>query len=135
MNPDRTSGTTLDEVTLGELRRELRHLVALAHTGELPRPTVVNGPDHEMPGHEWQVEQRTVPGYRKPPTWYVRTVDEPETTDAVYVCPPDLSRPAEDFTAMPTDSARQLAMAILAACDRADHQALKIIRLTDRRKK
>jgi len=117
-----------------ELRRELRHLVAMADCTEKPLPTRINPPDHPMPGHEWEIQQRTIPGYSKPPTWLVRTVDEPETTDAVYISSPDCVYPAEDFIAMPTDTARQLAMAILAAADRADHVALGIPQLQDHRK-
>ncbi|MER0443100.1 hypothetical protein ABR738_00665 [Streptomyces sp. Edi4] len=33
-----------------------------------------------MPGWEWVVEQRTVRPRNTPPTWWVRTVEDPETS-------------------------------------------------------
>lgn len=124
----------LDDLTLAELRHELRHLVALAGSADRPKPTRINPPEHAMPGHEWEVQQRTITMRPTGPTWLVRTVDDSDTSDAVYVSSPDSLYPTEDFIAMPTDTARQLAMAILAAADRADHQALGITRLEDRRR-
>lgn len=128
---------TADDLTLAQLRTELRHLVALADTAERPRPDVINPLGHGMAGHEWRVAQETASGVR-PPMWVVRTVDDPETRDGVYVAQPDPYltydwEPRLDFAAMSPTDARRLAMALLAAADRADHQALGVTRLQDRR--
>lgn len=126
-----------DDLTLGQLRRELRHLVALADSAERPKPTAINPPGHPMPGHEWFIEQRVnARGFQRVPTWVVRTVDEPDTSDAVYVCPSDVKTPNNewDFIAMDVVEARRLAMALLAAADRADHLAADVPRLEDRRR-
>lgn len=122
---------------LAELRRELMELVAIADSAERPRPDVVNPPGHAMPGHEWRVSQHVLPGHR-PPLWVVRTADGEATKPAVYVAEPDRVRDYDwadrlDFTAMAPTDARRLAMALLAAADRADHQAAGVPRLEDRR--
>ncbi|MEU3399395.1 hypothetical protein [Streptomyces filamentosus] len=123
----------IEGLTLQQVRKELEHLVALAQTGERPRPTLINPPGHPMTGWEWIVEQRTTAPRRTPPTWWVRTVDEPETSGAVYVSSPDSAAPGEDFTAMfPTD-ARRLGLALIAAADRAEHAHAGIPRLEDHR--
>jgi hypothetical protein len=127
--------TAADGLTLDQLRIKLRHLVAMADTAERPKPDVINPPEHGMAGHEWRVIQDT--GVR-PPVWVVRAVDEPEARDCVYVAQPDpyVSYDWErqlDFVAMSPLDARRLAMALLAAADRADHQALGVTRLEDRR--
>lgn len=124
-----------DGMSLAELRKELCHLVALADSAERPKPSGINPPGHPMPGYEWLVHQRTLRGYPSTPTWWVRTVDEDECSDVVYVSSPDSMAPGDDFIAMPTDAARQLAMALLAAADRADHQVHGVPRLEDRRRK
>jgi hypothetical protein len=126
-----------DGVTLGQLRTELRRLVALADTAERPKPDVINPPGHAMPGQEWRIAQSTVPGVR-PPLWVVRSVDDAETSDGVYVAQPDpyVSYDWErqlDFVAMSPLDARRLAMAILAAADRAEHLSAGVVRLEDRR--
>jgi hypothetical protein len=125
----------VDDLTLGQVRRELTRLVSLAGSATLPKPTRINPPDHEMPGAEWEISQHTIIPFAKVPSWFVRAVDDSETCDAVYISSPDSVYPAEDFTAMPTGDARRLAMAILAAADRADHRALRVPRLDDQRNK
>jgi hypothetical protein len=122
---------------LEELRRQLLNLVAIADSGQRPRPDVINPPGHAMPGHEWRVDQRVLPG-RRPPLWVVRTVDDEETRPHVYVAEPDRVREYDwidrlDFTSMSTTDARRLAMALLAAADHAEHRAAGVPRLEDRR--
>lgn len=129
--------TAADDLTLAQLRVELRHLVALADTAERPKPDVINPPGHGMAGHEWRVTQDAAMGVR-PPMWVVRSVDDPETLDGVYVAQPDPYltydwEPQLDFAAMSPTDARRLAMALLAAADRADRLALGVTRLEDRR--
>lgn len=133
---------TLDGLQLGEVRRELAMLVAMADTAERPKPDVINPPGHAMPGHEWRVDQRVrVPGPGiKPPLWVVRTVDDEEFRDCVYVAEPDRTREYDwmhrlDFTPMEPVDARRLAMALLAAADRAEHLTAGVPRLEDRRRK
>jgi hypothetical protein len=129
---------TLYDSTIGEIRRELAHLVAMADTAERPKPDVINGPDHAMPGHEWRVEQHVRVDRHRPPIWIVRTVDEEETRDLVYVAEPDPYRVHDwmdrlDFTPMQPVDARRLAVALLAAADRAEHLTAGVTRLEDRR--
>jgi hypothetical protein len=129
--------TIADDLTLGQLRRELARLVALADTAERPKPDVINPPDHHMAGHEWRIAQ-DVPSGRRPPLWVVRTVDDPETRDGVYVAQPDPYATYDwerqlDFVAMSPTDARRLATALLAAADRASHLTAKVPRLEDRR--
>lgn len=128
---------TVDDLTLGQLRRELAHLVAIADSAERPKPDVINPPGHGMAGHEWRVGQ-AMPFATRPPLWVVRTVDETETRDSVYVAQPDpyvtydWERQLDFVPLSPTD-ARRLAMALLAAADRADHLTADVPRLEDRR--
>lgn len=122
-----------EDLTLGEIRKELEHLVALARTGEHPRPTLINPPGHPMPGWEWVIEQRTLRPRRRPPTWWVRTVDDPETSGAVYISTPDSLAPGDDFDAMPPCDARRLGLSLIAAADRAEHLHAGVPRLDDRR--
>lgn len=115
---------TADEVALGDLRSMLVEMVALAQTADKPRPTSVNRAPHPMPGHEWAVDARmhhTVYDHyrRERAGWLVRATDDPDDADCIFVSTPD-AMDGEDFMAVPTTSARQLAMALLAACDRAD---------------
>ena len=124
---------------LSEVRDELAQLVAMADTAERPKPDVVNGPDHAMPGLEWQVQQHVRVDMRRPPLWIVRTVDEDECRDCVYVAEPDRTREYDwmallDFTPMTPVDARRLAMALLAAADRAEHLSAGVPRLEDRRR-
>ncbi|GAA1110576.1 hypothetical protein [Streptomyces javensis] len=123
----------IENLTLQEVRKELEQLVALAQSGERPRPTLINPPGHPMPGWEWVIEQRTVTQRHTTPTWWVRTVDEPETSGAVYVSSPDCMEPGEEFGAMfPTD-ARRLGLALIAAADRAEHVEAGVPRIEDHR--
>jgi hypothetical protein len=126
-----------DGLTLDELRVELRHLVALADSAERPKPDAINPPEHSMAGHEWRVIQEA-PYASRTPLWVVRTVDEAETRDAVYVAQPDPYVTFDwerqlDFIPMSPLGARRLAMALLAAADRADHLTAGVPRLADRR--
>lgn len=126
-----------DDLTLGQLRGELARLVAQADTAELPKPDVINGPDHAMPGHEWRVVQQVRVDRHQPPSWIVRTVDDEDTRDCVYLAEPDIYRAYDwmdrlDFTAMTPVDARRLAMALLAAADRAEHLTAGVTRLEDR---
>ncbi|MFI8448209.1 hypothetical protein [Streptomyces erythrochromogenes] len=121
-------------ITLHELRLELQRLVSLANTAERPKPTSINPAGHPMPGHEWTVEQRTVASYKGPRTWTVRTVDETESCDVVYVSSPDAMYPGEDFVPLLPTDARAVGMALIAAADRAEHAALAVPRLEDRRR-
>ncbi|MDQ0842437.1 hypothetical protein [Streptomyces sp. V1I6] len=130
--------TPADGLALADVRRELAHLVALADTAVRPKPDVINPPGHAMPGHEWRVAQEVPLGVR-PPLWVVRSVDEAESCDGVFVAQPDPYVTYDweqqlDFVAMRPVDARRLAMALLAAADRASHHAYGIPRLEDRRK-
>lgn len=112
------------DVKLGDLRQHLTEMLALAHTAEKPRPTAINRAPHPMPGMEWQItdamRRKVYDHYnRERSGWLIRAVDQVEDADCVYVSTPD-AMDGEDFMAIPTTTARQLAMAILAACDRAD---------------
>ena len=69
----------------------------------------------------------------------MRSVDEPDTRSSVYVAQPDpyVSYDWErqlDFVPMSPLEARRLAMALLAAADRADHLTAGVTRLEDRRR-
>lgn len=123
-----------DEVTLGEIRRGLRRLTAMAGVGERPSPTRINGAGHPMPGHEWDLREMPRPYGTRDLVWVVRTVDDQETSEGlVYISTPESMVPGEDFVAMYTPDVRRLAMMLLAAADRADHQAARVPRLEDRR--
>jgi hypothetical protein len=123
-----------DDVTLGDIRRELRRLTALAESGERPKPTRINGPDHPWPGHEWDLREMPRPYGSREYVWVVRTADNQEAADGmVYVSTPESMAPGEDFVPMYTPDVRRLALMLLAAADRADHQAANVPRLEDRR--
>lgn len=123
-----------DDVTLGDIRRELRRLTAMAHVGESPKPTRINGPDHPMPGYEWDLREMPRPYGSRDFDWVVRTADEQDATEGmVYVSSPESMAPGEDFMAMYATDARRLAMILLAAADRAGHCAADVPRLADRR--
>ncbi len=114
----------ISDLTLADLRSELNRLVAIAESAERPKPDVINPPDHGMAGPEWRVAQEA-PFAAQPPLWIVRSVDEEETRDCVYVAQPDpyVKHDWErqlDFVPMRPTDARRLAMALLAAADRAD---------------
>lgn len=113
-----------DDLSLASLRQELHRLVALADSAERPKPDVINPREHGMAGHEWRVTQ-DAPFASRPPMWIVRTVDDSETNDCVYVAQPDPYVTYDwerqlDFVPMRPTDARRLAMTLLAAADRAD---------------
>jgi hypothetical protein len=126
--------TPASGLTLGELRHELVALLALADTAEKPAPSRVHPSDHPMPGHEWSVKAhmpKVVHDHyyrRDRDGWLIRAAEESELADCIFVSTPD-AMDAEDFMAVPIASARQLGMAILAACDRADSVRLGVPRL------
>jgi hypothetical protein len=129
---------TLDGLQLGEIRRELAQLVAMADTAERPKPDVINQTG-DMAGHEWRVHEHVRVDRHRPPVWLIRTVDDPEFRDSVYVAQPDPYRVHDwldrlDFTPMTPVDARRLAMALLAAADRAEHLTAGVPRLEDRRR-
>jgi hypothetical protein len=128
----------LDDLTLGEIRHILTRMVAQADSSERPKPDVINPPGHSMPGHEWRITQTVLTG--RPPVWLVRTVDDSEVCDSVYIAQPYPENRYDwldklDFTPMEPHEARRFAMAILAAADRAEHQAAGVTRLEDRRRR
>ena len=124
-----------DDLTLGEIRRELLRLTAMAGSAERPKPTRINGPDHSMPGHEWDLREQPHPHSSRDYVWVVRATDEQDTADGmIYVSTPESMYPGEDFVPMCVSDARRLAMALLAAADRAEHLAHGVTRLEDRRK-
>ncbi|MEU9752207.1 hypothetical protein AB0D90_03600 [Streptomyces althioticus] len=124
---------SIDDMTLGEIRRHLHHLVALADTSERPRPTAINGPDHPMPGQEWVIVEDVAS--RVPHTWWIRTAEDVDgrAVPTIYLSTPESMAPGQDFDCVRTSDARRVALAILAACDRADHLAAGITRLEDHR--
>ena len=112
-------------------------ILAVADSCERPKPDVINPPDHGMAGHEWRITTEA-PYASRPPLWLVRTVDDPETRDSVYIAQPDPYVAYDwerelDFVPMSPTDARRLAMALLAAADRADHLTAGVPRLQDRR--
>jgi hypothetical protein len=126
--------SSADDLTLTELRRELHRLVAVADSAERPKPTRINPSDHPMPGYEWNLQEQARPYGSRDFVWVIRTVDEQNTADGlVYMSTPESMHPGEDFVPLYASDARRLAMALLAAADRADHQALGIPRLEDHR--
>jgi hypothetical protein len=120
-------------LTLAEVRQELAELIALADTAERPKPTAINPVDHSMPGHEWTVVEQGHPYTNRVYGWVIRTVDDPEHADAVFVSSPDCASPGDDFSPMSPTDARRLGLALLAAADRADHVHNGVPRLEDRR--
>ncbi|MFJ8923899.1 hypothetical protein ACIREK_31030 [Streptomyces sp. NPDC102415] len=121
-------------LSLEAIRAELLRLTSLAGSAERPKPTRINGPDHQWPGHEWDLREMTPRGGTKEKVWVIRTVDEQNTADGlVYVSSPESMYPGLDFVPLYASDARQLAMALLAAADRADHVAAGVPRLEDHR--
>ncbi|MGW4803048.1 hypothetical protein [Kitasatospora sp. NPDC004272] len=134
------SESTFDALTMAQIRHELAQLVAMADTTGRPKPDVINPPGHAMAGWEWRIAQDVPVDRHRPPLWLVRTVDDPDVRDCLYVAEPDPYRvhdwlQALDFTAMTPTDARRLAMALLAAADRVDAQAAAVPSLVDRRRK
>lgn len=124
-----------DDLTLGEIRRELQRLTAMAGSAERPKPTRINESDSSMPGHEWDLREQQHPYTAREYVWVIRAVEEQDTADGlVHVSTPESMHPGEDFVPMYVSDARRLAMALLAAADRAEHLALGVPRLEDRRK-
>jgi hypothetical protein len=127
------AGTPDRSLTLDELRAELHRLTALADTAELPRPTVIHDQNHPWHGYEWLVNHPREVGRRGEfRRWSVRALEHDDVPNVVYLNTP--GHMEDSPTAATTTEARQYAMAILAACNRADHQAAGIPRLEDRRK-
>lgn len=127
----------LDDVSLGEIRHALTRLVAQADSSERPKPDIINPPGHEWPGHEWHIAQHVYADHVRRPLWVIRTADDPETSDSVHIAKPDpyvydWKRDLEFIGMAPMD-ARRLAMALLAAADRAEHLTAGVTRLEDRR--
>lgn len=107
-------------IHLGELRTGLLQLVALADTVERPKPTRIHGDEHPMPGHEWDLREERHPHTGREYVWIVRAVDEQDTAGGlVHVSSPESMFPGDDFVPMYVTDARRLAMALLAAADRA----------------
>lgn len=122
----------LATVTLSELRAELRELVALAGAADKPKPDYELPPKHGMaPGHEWVIDYRAHDLYDQTRLWQVLVRNSDEVADCVYIHTPD-SMPG-DYVCAPTLEARRLAMAILAACDRAEEQSAGVTHLDARR--
>lgn len=125
--------TTLDNfagLTLAEIATELRALVALAESGDRPKPTRLIE-DGEWAGHEWTILYRREEFYDPTRVWQVRARDNDDVANCIYIHTPD-SLPG-DMVAVPTTEARWLATAILAACDRAEHLSAGVSFLDDRR--
>ncbi|MER8002991.1 hypothetical protein [Streptomyces sp. NPDC095613] len=126
-----------DDLSLKEIRAELHRLVAIADSAERPKPDTINPPEHGMAGPEWRVPQEA-PFASSPPLWVVRAVDDPETRDCIYVAQPDPYVKYDwerqlDFVPMNPTDARRLAMAILAAADRAESVSQGVTSLAARR--
>lgn len=121
-------------VELGEIRAELRELLTLADTAVKPLPDRRVPDTHPFaPGWEWRVDYRShdqVDPARS--VWSVLVREPDEVSGVVYIHGPDSM--AGDYMACPTTEARAVAMAILAACDRADAQASGLLNLADRRR-
>ncbi|MFJ1782573.1 hypothetical protein ACIOKA_38340 [Streptomyces anulatus] len=125
---------TTPGLSLDAIRAELQRLTSLAGSAERPKPTRINGPDHQWPGHEWDLREMTPRGGTKEKVWVIRTVDEQNTADGlVYISTPESMYPGLDFVPLYASDVRHLAMALLAAADRADHVAAGVPRLEDHR--
>jgi hypothetical protein len=125
---------TTDSITLGELRAELRALVALAGAAEKPKPNAIHPNAHGMGAcREWVINYRSHDVYDHHRLWSVLALDNDDVADCIYVHTPDCM--PGDYIAAPTIEARQLAMAILAACDRAEELSAGVTHLEDRRKR
>jgi hypothetical protein len=110
-----------DDLSLNDLRRELHRLVAVADSAERPKPTVINPADHSMPGWEWDLREQDHPYTKREFVWVIRAIDEQDAADGmVHVSTPESMFPGQDFVPMYASDARRLAMALLAAADRAD---------------
>jgi len=105
---------TFSDLTLTEIRRELLALTAQADlaAGNTRHPSTINGPAHPMPGPEWHIPTRSRP-------WTVRALTNAADSDCVFVNTP--GHMPDEYTALDTANARAVALALLAACDYADH--------------
>lgn len=109
----------MTHASLDALRAELRSLLALADTVELPKPDQINDRNHAMPGAEWRI---TGLRPRQTDQWIIRAVTDADTADCVYVSTPDSMD--DDVLPLPVDEARRLGMALLAAANVADGVSL-----------
>ncbi|NUS82751.1 MAG: hypothetical protein HOY75_08355 [Streptomyces sp.] len=110
-----------DGLSLDDIRNELHRLVAIAGSAERPKPTRINDHDHSMPGWEWDLREQPHPYGSRDYVWVIRAIDDQDTSDGkVYVSTPESMHPGEDFVPLYASDARRLAMALLAAADRAD---------------
>jgi hypothetical protein len=123
---------SLNDFSLSEIRSELRKLLTLAETAHLPLPDREVPDVHAFgPGWEWRVKYRADVTYDPRRLWSVIQRNPDDLAGVVYIHTPDSL--TGDYLATSTTEARELAMAILAACDRADQQAAGIPNLADRR--
>ena len=119
-------------LTLNSLRQELHDLVALADTAVKPLPDGALDDRHPMgPGHRWSITFRSTRVFDHNRLWDVIARSDDEVSNCVYVPQEQDSCPG-DYIAVHTTEGRQLAMAILAACDQADAAALRLSRLDKR---
>lgn len=96
----------MEQLTIRQIRAELQRLLAMSVLANPPAPTRKNGPEHAMPGVEWEVDD-----------WVVRSASSPDDSGAIYVSPPGLFG---DFLAVPLEQAGPLAAALIAALDHAN---------------
>ncbi|MEV8636860.1 hypothetical protein AB0395_34980 [Streptosporangium sp. NPDC051023] len=98
---------------MAELRRHVSGLLAHIDTTGRPTPDHVNPDDHRLPGPVWHPASN----------WTIRVIDSGSTPDVVYVTTPGAFHPS-DFDATRIAATRRIAMAMamLAACDYADHR-------------
>jgi hypothetical protein len=121
--------TDIDAV--GAIRDQLAGLLSQIDSSAKPRPDKLNPPDHRLPGPEWHPEKRLVRDQRA--AWIIRCIDnDPTPPTCIFITSPE-SVCDTDFSALPTEDARKLAMAILAACDWADGLAAGATQLDKRR--
>lgn len=123
-----------DDLSLKDLRAELHRLVAIADSAERPKPTVIYSGDHSMPGWEWVLHEQAHPYTQREYVWVIRAIDEQDTDNGmVHVSSPESMFPGQDFVPMYSSDARRLAMALLAAADRADSVSQGVTSLAARR--
>jgi len=124
---------TLAHLSLAEIRAELLDLLTLADTSVKPLPDrPVPEYNAFAPGLEWRVRYRDERFHDPRLMWSVIARASDDVKAAIYVHTPDSLD--GDYLCLPTTEARALAMALLAASDRADHEAAGIPDLADRRK-
>jgi hypothetical protein len=113
---------TADAITM--LRDQVAGLLSQLDTAVKPRPDSVTSPGERHPGAQWLPAKY----------WMVRTLDN-DLADppCVFVTTPQ--HYDGDFDAIDTAGARRLAMALLAAADRADELAAGVPHLDNHRTK